>query len=368
MAEVLTDIRRNRKKSQRYTSLILLLAGLVLFASSLYTVSVYALSYLAGLNAIEEVSWEHTISGPAWSFQRETTTHTETEGMLVPIVDEGERVSKGLEIARLNYLGGTSLNEEGNRRIYSQMAGIVSFEPDGLELIREQKDYNALTIEAIEERIGPPSTPEKSGQGSIAGIIQDKLVKEGPNADPELTDTAADTAQTKSARSFPKEVAADSDIVKITDNLSDCYIYIRLPDREEAPFLPADLVVIKLEGGGEGKGTVLQCEGIAGGWGVLLKLESGLEVLRRSRMHQLELVLGTEYRAVAPIGSVVMKDGEIGIYVTERNRIRWKPVTVLEEKNGLQVIEGSEPGDIRPGDLIATRPWLIWDGMRLMGQ
>ena len=158
--------------------------------------------------------------------------------------------------------------------------------------------------------------------------------------------------------------------MKVTDNLSDCYVYMRFPDQEEPPFLQTDQVKMRLAesgGGGEGRGAVLQCEEIPGGWGVLLRLESGLEALRRQRRHQLVIILGTEERFAVPLGAVVMKNGELGIYAEEKNKIRWKPVSVAGERDGLQIIEGLEPGDIRRGDLVVTRPWLVWDGMRLRG-
>ncbi|MDR0468708.1 MAG: hypothetical protein LBH09_01890 [Peptococcaceae bacterium] len=360
-------IRRNINETQRRIRFILVVVGLVLLAGSLYSLSIYALSYMAGLGMVSEISWEKTLSGPAWVFQRELTIVTDEGGMLIPIVNEGDRVSKGLEIARLNYHGEAKLNEDTNRRLYSPVAGIVSFETDGLEIISIARDYNDLTVSALDVMVGPAARPAREGQG-LAGIIQDRMVQENIEREEEQSgDGARQGGVADTVKTPPKGVPPGSAMVKVVDNLSDCYIYMRLPDQEEAPFAPVDSVAMKLEGVGDGKGTVLQCEAIKSGWGVLIKLDSGLETLRHGRQHQLSLVLGTESRAVVPLGSVVLKDGETGIYMTEKNRVRWKPVVVVDEHDEYQIIEGLEPGDIHPGDVIATRPWLIWDGMRFRG-
>ncbi|MCL1804886.1 MAG: hypothetical protein FWG28_02625 [Clostridiales bacterium] len=365
MAEVTkTDtIRRNKSRGQRQTKLIIVAVCLIFLSGSLYTIAEAALTYFAGLGMIAEISWENTAEGPAWSFQRELVTTTDEGGVLIPMVNEGERVSKGLEIARLNFLGDTRLSEPGNRRIYSPVAGIVSFEPDGLELVNGTKDYAELTIPFLESKIGDEEEPRRGSQG-LTGLIQDKLEQENWDAGEE-TDSAAGQEPAAPAKTEPKEVYGGTAIVKVTDNLSDCYIYMRLPAQEEEPFQVADTVTMRLDEGNPGKGTVLLCEEISAGWGLLMKLESGLEPLRHGRRHRLTLVLGTDARIAAPAGSVVMKDGETGVYMVEKHKVRWTPVSITEEKDGLQFIEGTEPGDISPGDVIATRPWLIWDGMRL---
>ena len=375
------DIQRNKNRNQRLVRLILLPVGLVFLAGSLYSLSMYALSSLAGLQMVSAVNWEQTVSGPAWSFQKEYTAYTDQAGMLTPYVQEGDRVSKGLEVANLRFAGdaGASGTEAGSRRLYSPIAGIISFAPDGLEILREAKDYQELTIAALEEKVGAHGPSREEGQG-LAAIIQEKVNQESREGDGERADAAGGPVQAAAgsagqgaaahSQTPPREVPAGSMIMKVTDNLSDCLVYMRLPmpgGRGEAPFYPTDPVRIKLVGEGEGKGTVLICEEISGGWGVLFKLDSGLEALRRDRLHQLILILRADERTAVPLGTVVMKDGATGIYISEKNKVRWKPVRVVGEKDGLQVIEGAEPGDISPGDLVVTRPWLIWDGMRLQG-
>jgi hypothetical protein len=352
-------IRRNNNSTQRRTRFILVVVGLVLLAGSLYSVSLYVLSHIAALDMVSEISWEKTISGSAWSFQRELTILADDGGLLIPIAYEGERVSKGLEIARLNYQGENKLNEATNRRLFSPVAGIVSFETDGLEIISTARDYNDLTIWAMESLIGP-AAPERSGQG-FGSIIQDRIGQE--SVDREAGQSGAEGGRVPAnnqARTQPREVPPGAAMLKVIDNLSDCYVYMRLPDQEEPPFALADLVLMKLEGAGDGKGTVMQCEAIQDGWGMLMKLEFGLEALRLGRRHQLSLVLGTEARAVAPHGAVVTKDGETGVYVMEKNRAHWVPVSVIGEQDDYQIIEG-----LSQGDVIVTRPLLVWDGMRL---
>ena len=363
------SIERDKRKSQRKTRFIILLFGLVLLTGSLYSVSIDLLTYLAGVQMVTMTSWDRTIPGQAWSFQREMTTSTDQQGMLIPIVGEGERVSKGLEIARLNYMGDTRLDESSNRRIYSVVAGIVSYEPDGLEIIGASRDYGDLTIQGLEDIIGPDdSGPPEENQG-FAFFIQERLETDdrGPEEGADGSDGGGEEKPSAAEKALPRKVDADTVILKVTDNLSDCYVYARLPWQEEAPFLETDALSMKLEDGSQGWGTALQCERIDSGWGVLIRLESGLEALRHSRRHQLTLVLETEEKAAVPAGSVVMRDGVTGVYTAEKNRALWVPIRVIGEKDGSQVVEGLENDKIRPGILIASRPWIIWDGMRIRG-
>ena len=376
-------VRRNRKRNQRFLMLALLLVVSVFLAGGIYSFILYSLSSMAGLDMVNVVSWERSVTGPAWSFQREYTIDTDRSCMLIPIVGEGERVSKGLEVARLNFDGEVRLNESGNRRIYSPVAGIVSYLPDGLEMIRESRDYQALTVEMLEGEIRRVENGQRESRG-LTTLIQDKLTREKEESDAasvsadSLADAGAlpgiaeDTESegdglSAEEKSQPREVKAGAVVMKVTDNLSDCYVYLRLPQQDEAPFLETDPVKLRLEEGGEGRGVVLQCAEVASGWGVLLRLDSGLEALRLQRQHQLMVVLGAEEQLVVQAGAVVMKNGELGVYIEEKNRIRWKPVNLVGEKDGLQIIEGAAPEAIVQGDLVVTRPWLVWDGMRIRG-
>ena len=363
-------LRRYKNKSQRLARMVMILAGLVFFAGGFYSVAIYALRYIAKTEMIASVSWDITISGPAWSFQREYLTYTDTACVVIPIAGEGERVSKGLEIARLNFEGGSSLNEPTNRRVYSQVAGIVSFNPDGLELINEKKDYGELTISNLESKIGKED-PAHKDNSDISSMIQEKLKNEGLMADDsdETRDREKDIfwwlGSKNGEKAEPKAAAADTVVVKVRDNLSDCYVYMRLPESKEAPFAQSDIIHINLDGFGDGKGSVVRCEKTPEGWGLLFKLDQGLEVLRYSRRHYLRLMIDTEEKIAVPPGTVVMKNGDLGVYKSEKGRTRWKPVNVVGERDGLQIIESVEPGAVSKGDLVATRPWLIWDGMRL---
>ena len=376
------DIRRDKSKNQRLAKMVLLLAGSFFLASGLYSVSVSVLSSMAGLDMVSAVSWEQSVTGPSWSFQREYTVYTDQACMLIPMVKEGERVSKGLEVARLNFAGEAILNESANRRLYSQAAGIVSFEADGLELVSEARDYAALNIGDLEEAIGFTQTPSGDSQG-LSGLIQDKVSQEsregrdirdgsdgsdGRDGQAQGAGGPAGAGGIPEPRdAYPKMYPAGAQVMKITDNLSDCYLYLRLPDMEEIPFLETDTITMQAENGSTGKGLVLQCGKVTGGWGLLIRLESGLETVRHGRLHELSLVLGTEERTAVPQGSVVMKNGELGVYVVDKNKARWQPVTVVDEQDGRQIIEGMASEDLKPGDVVATRPWLIWDGMRLRG-
>jgi len=118
------ETRRNKNRNQRQTRLILGLAGLVLLSGSLYSLAVFVLSSLAGVDMVVAMAWEQKLTGPAWAFQREYPVFSDQQGLLIPIVNEGEKVSRGLEIARINRLGERDANDATNVKLYSPVAGL----------------------------------------------------------------------------------------------------------------------------------------------------------------------------------------------------------------------------------------------------
>ncbi|MDR1193370.1 MAG: hypothetical protein LBK98_04240 [Peptococcaceae bacterium] len=369
---------REKRKQQKWLRALIIGLGFLILLGFLYKSFWFFLTFCADLRVAAAIKWEYNVTGEAWSFQREYTTVTDQGGTLIPIVNEGERVSKGLEIARLNYGGGDDLREAGNRRLYSQVAGILSYEADGLEMVSMRRDYSNLTVAMIEERLAQ-AQPAREGQG-LVGILQEKMASEAGQAEDQGGQAAgAGQAEAQAGRqgglasgetpapaqpaTEPKAVEAGGVVLKIIDNLSDCYVYIRLPANETAPFAVADSVTMRLVGGdGSGKGTVLEREILPGetGWGVLVKLEAGLEPIRHGRRHEVVLILGSQDKAAVERGAVTLRDGEQGVYLLQGGVAHWKRVEIVGEENGRLILDG-----LASGDIVVSRPWFIFEGMRL---
>lgn len=459
--------KRAKRKTQKRNRRMLALVGVILLAGGLYSLYGFLMTYIADIDIVEPVTWENVLDCRAWSFQQESVTVTELPGTVVPMINEGERISKGVEIGRFNYQNSQNLYEEGNRRLYSPIAGILSYEVDGLEFVNMKRDYQILTVDLIESKLAELGYFTETENGGFTGIIQDKLDQESGGQAQEQTPAAGDTQ--------PKAVEAGKGIFKVTDNLSDCYLYLRTEGKLETGLQPGDTVNLRLEtetgrlsgkaevieraplgvdleawekatakaaeaaakasgdpdhpedgdgqslGGGEQPGVPGEPDagdtgaGSAGGganaeagtdgnpsgadpeqsgqngenpnlvggypagghpvgeaaeeeiqvpeptgWGILVKLQSGLEPVRHSREHRLELVISTEEVGAVSSGALVEKNGATGVYLYKKNTVVWTPVEVLRQENGRMIFRGVEAGDT-----VITRPWLVRDGMKL---
>ena len=125
--------KRAKRKTQKRNRHMLVLVGLILLASGIYSMYGFLMTYAADIDIVEAASWDNVLTCRGWSFQQESVVITDLPGTVVPILNEGERISKGVEIGRFNYQNTESLSEPGNRRLYSPIAGILSYNVDGLE-------------------------------------------------------------------------------------------------------------------------------------------------------------------------------------------------------------------------------------------
>ncbi|MEA4892384.1 MAG: hypothetical protein VB085_07455 [Peptococcaceae bacterium] len=355
--------KRAKRKTQKRNRHMLVLVGLILLASGIYSMYGFLMTYAADIDIVEAASWDNVLTCRGWSFQQESVVITDLPGTVVPILNEGERISKGVEIGRFNYQNTESLSEPGNRRLYSPMAGILSYNVDGLEFVAMKRDYQVLSVELIEAKLGQQGyfAPEAES-GGITDILQEKLDQESGSQENE------ENLQTQGAAG-PKAVPAGQGIFKVTDNLSDCYLYLRTESQLEIPFQPEDTVNLRMEteaaGILTGKAEVIECSSLGqgespAGWGILVKLSSGLEPLRHTRQHILDLVISTEEVGAVSSGALVEKEGVKGLYLYKKNTVTWTPVEVLSQTEGRLLVRGVEPGDA-----VITRPWLVRDGMKL---
>ena len=445
--------KRAKRKTQKRNRYMLILVGLILVAVSLYSMYGFLMTFLADIAIVEAVTYEDVLPCRAWSFQQESVVYTDLPGTVVPMINSGERISKGVEIGRFNYQNTLSLYEEGNRRLYSPIAGILSYEVDGLEFVNMRRDYQILTVELIEGKLEELGFLTEETSGGFTDILQDKLEQESGGA-PEQEPAVQEPEITP-----PKAVAAGEGIFKVTDNLSDCYIYLRTQEPSITPFEAGEIIDLRLrteEGLLTGKAEVIECSPLglpaslppsgeeadgpeassaagdqsggkeqtaaengvsqtpegesldpsvgksdqpadwinggaptaamilsgslkgpeeggpedttlsekpqsqAEGWGILVRLTSGLEPVRHSREQELDIVIGSEEVGEVNSGALVEKNGRTGVFLYQKNTVVWTPVEVLEQRDDRTVIKG-----VDAGETVITRPWLVRDGMKL---
>ena len=114
------------------------------------------------------------------------------------------------------------------------------------------------------------------------------------------------------------------------------------------------------EGGPEDTTLSEKPQSQADGWGILVRLTSGLEPVRHSREQELDIVIGSEEVGEVNSGALVEKNGRTGVFLYQKNTVVWTPVEVLEQRDDRTVIKG-----VDAGETVITRPWLVRDGMKL---
>jgi len=363
--EINQPTRRKKKKSKLGLRILVILVGIFIIGLSLYSLYGLLINYFVDISIVEPISWERTIDFESYSFQQEVVADSEFAGTLIPLVEEGQRVSKGIEIARLDYTYTVVSNEAVStdttvmvpettevsdyKRFFSPMAGIISFNVDGLEIITTKKDYDSLSIDLLESKLKElgyiDDSPEKSGLSSLFNKDKD------------------DSSNSRDTEAHTKTVSVGEGLFKLTDNLSNCYLYLRAVTDIEIPVEIDDTINLRMQRDDSyisGKAKVIEVKKTENGYGFLVNLTSGLETLRHSRANQLQLVIDTQDVMTTDPKAYVEKEGEPGVYVYSQKTVIWTPIELLEKTEDRIVFTGVEEGTT-----VITRPVIVRDGQKL---
>jgi len=326
------QLAREKKKRQRNLRLVFFLICLLMFVAGLNSGFAYIMGMIADVVKVEAVGWEMAVPGQLWLFQEEAVVSSEQRGVLEPIVQAGQRVSKGATVARLRFFDGTALASEANVSFTSPIAGIVSYEVDGLEMVDSKEQFDQLSIDRIERameiiKINEESNPAGKEEVKAAGAGQ---------------------------------VAAGDIVFKITDNLSDCYLYFKTEEPAEDWFEADKNILLQAEDGSKGYAVMKEYKKLDVGSSLLLKLSSGLEKQRLNRQVPVKIIIEKENKAAVPLSAVVTKEEGKGVFIFKNGYVHWNPVTIIEERADQVIVEG-----IEPDEWVVLRPYFVRDGMRL---
>lgn len=245
------------------------------------------------------------LSGP------ETALMAPTDGDLVPTMPEGTRVRKGNAVFSVN-----------GSIVYASEAGYVSYQIDGLEGIT---DLNAVCSTDLEARY-------EAQQGQ--------------------------TETTKSA-----EVVSGAVCAKLVNTFDDIYLYVTAARTEYVASLEVDqsIPVRLVDLDYEVQAKVSEVLDAADGTRYLkLKVSDVKETVFQQRIYKVELPYDRLSAITVPVGALVEKDGQQGVYYLQKGFVFWNAVTVgqTREEEGLVIIEEG----LESGDMIVTTPHLVREG------
>ena len=244
------------------------------------------------------------LSGP------ETALLAPADGDLVPTMPEGTRVRKGNAVFSVN-----------GSIVYASEAGYVSYQIDGLEGIT---DLNAICSTDLAARYAAQQEQEEAASAAVVGgAVCAKLVN-----------------------------TFDDSYLYVTAERTDYIASIEVDQK-----IPVRLVDLDYEV----QAKVSEVLDAADGARYLkLKVSDVKETVFQQRIYKVELPYDRLSAIAVPVGALVEKDGQQGVYYLQKGFVFWNPVTVgqTREEEGLVIIEEG----LENGDMIVTTPHLVREG------
>lgn len=261
---------------------------------------------------VTRMQMEDLVTGYGQLKGGESTVIAQADGVVEPIVKEGERVRKGNAVCKIS--GAYS---------YTNYAGRVSYHLDGLEGIT---DLNSVCCTDLERRY----------------------------------------QEQKNRKNQEKEhTASNGDVVaKVTNIFDDVYVYLTVPATEYTASLETGKPVLLrfVDAETEMRGTLQEALDTQDGHRYLkLKLRAPKESMFDRELYRIDMPYNQMDAITVPQEALVVRNGETGVYYLQKGFAFWKPVTTGESRDNRVVItEG-----LSAGSIVVTTPKLVREGTRL---
>ena len=297
----------------------------------LFVLAIMAVAVVSGYNYYVSSSFEYavavngsltnTIPSHVIIIRSETPVLAPVSGTLRTVVADGERVTAGTTIAYIDSAGTSTA-------VTAPQAGIVKFETDGLEEVLSPVSTGTLdwqrVFENIEDRLKSPQ----------------ELMSAGRNI---------------SGASF----SVGRQVGKIVDNLADYRLMVYAPDGQGF-VLPGNNLTISL-GSRNVSGTVEQSDSSAEGLYFLLKINPRSDDYLLERYFEAEILGEKTAGVIIPADAIVTDaEGGRGVFVLQKNILRYKEITVLGIMDKKAAVSG-----INAGVEVVTNTDRAKDGMRV---
>ncbi|MGB9859381.1 MAG: HlyD family efflux transporter periplasmic adaptor subunit [Moorellaceae bacterium] len=235
--------------------------------------------------------------------REESSLAAPVDGLLIRVVQEGERVAAGATIARLQ-AAGVAAGETGLRDISAPFAGQVCYHPDGLEKVLQ------------------PAFIEQLQPQEVFTLAYRSQAAEGEGT-----------------------VKAGRPVVRLVNNLHPLYLLALLEDPPSA-WQDKKQVVLRWPGQAENiPARVVRSYSLEGRWVIIFRLDRWGDQWLHVRVAHIE-GLADKYRGVILPRSalVVREDGSQGVYFLEKKQIGFQAVQVAGEVGEKVAVQGLKEG------------------------
>ncbi len=244
----------------------------------------------------------------------ETVITAPAGGQLNMLVQEGEKVRAGESIAEVKTVAGDTARSNRTVLIRAPRSGVVICRTDGLEGVLNPGHVDILEVAGVKLRAG-----------------------EGPGRD-EGKGGRCDKGQP---------------VLKIVDNLSPVVICLQVPDGFPPGLLKKGGTISMTWENSEFAGRITDARDYRGRPQLVVEVMSYPAGFLQQRKVILGLEGGTVTGCLVPAKSLVEKDGQAGLYIMDKHRVRWVPVSLEGVVDDTAAVSGAE---VVPGTRYVVNP------------
>lgn len=294
--------RTSRLKKRRLT-----LSALVIFLLLMLTVyqgsglvRLLMLRATVQVDTIKEDALREMIPVTGMLIKEETLLRSPIKGNIELLVQEGERVSKGEAVAKIQAVSLDTPGGTAEKEIYTPKGGLFSTNIDGLEELINPANLELLSLRQLSSITKKIPTGGKQAVQVDAGQVAAKLI----------------------------------------DNLNPLLIYLELPkERIKQQWQPEDIIKFTYQDT-VCSGRVVKIESVKDKLLCLLSVRQYPEQLVMLREASLKLITRELSGYLVPEKSLVYRDKQPGLYIVKKQRVRWLAVEVVGILQGQAVIKG----------------------------
>jgi len=317
-----------RKRKRKCSKVLLLLVGAVFIYFILKIVfSILPVEVLQAKTS----ELEDTFAGEFIVLRQETVIPAPYRGYFVKVKNEGERVAKDTIIGYLETFEGTSLEKTGSLPIKATVAGLVSYQTDGLESFCNPEIWLQLDLEKLQSLPDFAINSEKGKSSEDRKIQGNGFVESGEG------------------------------ICKIVDNLDYSYFYLFGSGAYPERIKKGGNLKIRLDNNQDLilKGYVVDVFRKTGEYGILIKISNAGDYnFNRKEKGQ---IITTSYKGIVlPEKVITEKNGKFGVYLFKKGKATWKEVEKIAQLQGKVVLSG-----LSESDWVIADPQLVSEGKRV---
>ncbi|MTI81367.1 MAG: hypothetical protein FH758_10885 [Firmicutes bacterium] len=307
-----------RKKKLFISGSVIILLTSVMVWTITILIRPILLNYLIDIESIKDSAVQETVFATGLLIKEEKVIKAPLSGQVSMLVDNGERVAAGTEVAKVTRVSLISPEGSKEKTIYAPCAGVVSTNIDGLEGVLQLETANVLELSQI-----------------------DKIRTE-------LTDNKQQQA-----------VEKGQPIIKLVENLKPVYLYLEV-DKKDIPAeqLSQDKSLRLKHKNSWFTGYIVKTTTVEDKQSVLLKVNECPGGLIQLRDVNIEVLRKELTGFIVSEESLVYRNGKPGLYKLYKKKATWVPIDLQGVLKGKAAVSS---GNLINGNRYIISPQLIKD-------